>query len=98
MIAVSRLITKKNISADSTRYELLNRPILKTIILAYYYIAKKSRKNRKPKPLNLRSRIVGLIMEKGPVKLGVTAKTLNASYQSLSPRVHERYRTSSETY
>ena len=47
------------------------------------------RKNRRPKPLNLPSRIVSLIMEKGPVKLGIMVRALKTPYQSLNTEALE---------
>jgi hypothetical protein len=46
------------------------------------------KKKRKKQP-TLRSRIVGLIMERGPVKLGIMVKTLDAPYQSLNTEALE---------
>jgi len=46
------------------------------------------KKKRKKQP-TLRSRIVSLIIERGPMKLGVMVRTLKASYQSLNTEALE---------
>lgn len=46
-------------------------------------------KKRRKKEPTLRSRIVNLIMEKGPMKLRVMARTLKAPYQSLNTEALE---------
>ena len=48
-----------------------------------------ARKKKRKKQPNLRSRIVSLITEKGPVKLGVMVRTLKAFYQSLNTEALE---------
>lgn len=48
-----------------------------------------ARKKKRKKQPALRSRIVGLIMEKGPVKLGIMVRTLQAPYQSLNTEALE---------
>lgn len=46
------------------------------------------KKKRKKQP-TLHSRIVSLVMERGPMKLGVMLRTLKASYQSLNTEALE---------
>jgi hypothetical protein len=48
-----------------------------------------ARKKKTKKQPNLRSRIVSLIREKGPIKLGVMVRTLKAPYQSLNTEALE---------
>ena len=47
------------------------------------------RRKRKQKPPTLCSRIVSLIIERGPVKLGVMVRALKAPYQSLNTEALE---------
>lgn len=51
-------------------------------------------KRKRKKQPNLYSRIVSLIIERGPMKLGVMARALNAPYQSLNTEALEMRRLS----